>query len=122
MYCPVYGCTSDFKKNPEKKIHFFSFPKPVNKEEKKRYAVWVEFCKRKSFVPSNCTRLCSMHFSHDAYIPSHSPYFLESLNFSAKRKVILKSDAIPTINKALDAGKSVTETKRTTVGILSRKK
>ena len=123
MYCPVYGCTSDSKKNIENKIHFFSFPKPINKEKKRR-DIWIEFCKRKNFVPSKCTCLCSSHFSPDAYIPSHSPYFLESIKFSGKRKIILKPDAIPTINKALDAAKldKPSETKRRKTGILSRRK
>ena len=123
MYCPVYGCTSDSKKNTEKKIHF-SFPKPISKEEQKRCNIWIEFCKRKSFVPSKCTCLCSLHFSQDAYIPSHSPYFLESINFSGKRKLILKPDAVPTINKALDVAKShkPSEAKKRQTGILSRRK
>ena len=124
MYCPVYGCTSDSKKNNEKKLHFFSFPKPISKEEQKRCNIWIEFCKRKSFVPSKCTCLCSLHFSPDAYIHSHSPYFLESINFSGKRKLKLKPDAVPTINKALDAAKSdkPSEAKKRQTGILSRKK
>ena len=36
MYCSVYGCTSDSQRNPERKIHFFGFPKATNKQEKKR--------------------------------------------------------------------------------------
>ena len=124
MYCPVYGCTSDSKKNTEKKLRFFSFPKPNSKDEQKRRDIWIEFCKRKSFVPTKCTCLCSLHFSQDAYIPSHSPYFLESINFPGKHKLLLKPNAVPTINKALDEAKSVKplETKKRRTGILSRRK
>ena len=122
MYCPVYGCTSDSKKNNEKKLHFFAFPKP--KEDRKRYNIWVDFCKRKNFGPSKCTCLCSLHFCHEAYIPSHSPSFFESINFSGKRKAMLKPDAVPSINKALDSEKSCQhlETKKRNAGILSRRK
>lgn len=120
MYCPVYGCNSDSKKNTENKIHFFAFPKTINKEEKKRYNTWIDFCKRKSFIPSKCTCLCSLHFSSDAYILSHSPYFLDSLNFSGKRKLMLKPDAVPSINEALNAVNR--EAKKRAPGILSRRK
>ena len=122
MYCPVYGCNSDSKKSTEKKLNFFSFPKPVSKEEQKRCHFWIEICKQKSFVPSKCTCLCSLHFSQDAYIPSHSPYFLESINFSGKRKLILKPDAVPTINRAFVAADKPSESKKRQTGILSRKK
>ena len=47
--------------------------------------------------------LCSNHFANDAYVPSHSPEFLRSLNFPSKRKALLKADAVPTLNKPLDA-------------------
>ena len=96
----------------------------VSKEVQKRCDIWIEFCKRKSFVPSKCMCLCSLNFSQDAYIPSHSPYFLESINFSGKRKLILKPDAVLTINKALDVAKShkPSEAKKRQTGILSRRK
>lgn len=120
MYCPVYGCNSDSKNNPEKKIHFFAFPKPVNKEEKKRWRKWVDFCKRKNFTPSKYTGLCSLHFNNDAYIQAHSPEFLSSINFAGRVKLLLKPDAVPTINIQLDS--HVTQTKERPRGILSRKK
>jgi hypothetical protein len=125
MYCPVYGCTSDSKNNPDK-LNFFEFPKAaIENGEKKRRAIWVEFCKRKNFVPTKCTRMCSLHFSSDAYVPSHSPDFLKSTNFFGRRKVMLKPDAIPTQNKVFDTIKekeSVSELKRRQTGTLSQKK
>ncbi len=72
MYCPVYGCTSDSQNNPNK-LNFFEYPKATENGEEKRRAIWIEFCKRKNFVPTKTTRMCSLHFSSDAYAPSHSP-------------------------------------------------
>ena len=124
MYCPVYGCSSDFKKNKENAISFFSFPKPSSKEEIKRRKNWIEFCRRKNFEPTKCTCLCSLHFTSDAYLPSHSPDFLKSINFSGKRKLIFKPDAVPTINKpiGITTNDYAPETKKRSTGILARKK
>lgn len=123
MYCPVYGCNSNSKKNSEKKIHFFAFPKATTKEDKKRCDIWIEFCKRKNFVPSKYTGLCSLHFCNDAYILAHSPDFLSSINFSGRRKLLLKPYAVPTINPALDAMKKDSEKKaKRQTGALARRK
>ncbi|CAB4012957.1 Hypothetical predicted protein [Paramuricea clavata] len=48
----------------------------------------------------------------------------KSINFNGKRKLLLKPNAVPTINKALDAAKSdkPSETKKRQTGILSRRK
>ena len=62
---------------------------------------------------------CSNHFAIDAYIPSHSPEFLRSINFSGTRKVILKPDALPTLHKP---GDTMPEKKKRQAGILARKK
>lgn len=84
MYCPVY-CSSDSKNNADGRLHFFSFPNAENGPEKKK------------------------HFQSDAFMPSSSPEFLSSIQSSGKRKVFLKSDAIPTKNKVVS---SVTEQSR----------
>ena len=81
-----------------------SFLKPPLK---KRRGQWIDFCKRKNFVPTKSTRMCSLHFSSDAYVLSHSPEFLKSINFSGRRKLLLKADAIPTQNKPLKKKKVV---------------
>ena len=96
-----------------------SLKQPTNKRKND------DFWKRKYFVPTNSTCVCSLHFSSDAYILSHSPAFLQSINFSGKRKLILKSDAVPTENKSLDTIKEeerASESKRRQTGSLSRKK
>ena len=67
MYCPVYGCNSDSQKNSDEWINFFSFPGGKTPDQQYRRKAWIEFCKRKSFKPSSCTRICSLHFAEDAY-------------------------------------------------------
>lgn len=120
MYCSVYGCTSDSKRS-QQKLYFFEFPKASVDKEKKRRKKWIEFCKRKHFVPTKSSHICSLHFCSDAYLPSHSPAFLESIGFSDKYKVLLKADAIPTEKNPLDKGIG-SESKKRTTGILVRKK
>ena len=72
MFCPVYGCNNNSKNNPEKKIQFFAFPKEGSKDEQSRRRIWIDFCRRKNFVPSKYTGLCSKHFRNDSYILSHA--------------------------------------------------
>ena len=127
MYCLVYGCTSDYRKNKENIIHYFSLPKASNIKELKRRNIWIEFCKRKNFRPSKCTCLCLLHFSSNSYVPSHSPDFLKSINFVGKTKVILKPDAVATIRNVLDSAAkkdetSATASKNRSIGTLSRRK
>jgi hypothetical protein len=100
MYCPVYGCNSDSQqKSDNETLHFFRFPDGKTSQQKSRRKAWIEFCKRKAFTPSNCTRICSLHFTEDAYEPAHSPQFLERIGWKEKMSVRLKADALPTINK-----------------------
>lgn len=124
MFCPVYGCNSSSKRNPEKRIN--SFPKKTNKTEEKRHKLWVDFCKRKNFVPSKYSGLCSLHFSGDAYVTSSSSQFLATLNFQERRKLFLKPDAVPTKNKPLDIVNNTscdcTQAKKRQSGALRRRK
>lgn len=122
MYCPVYGCSSDSQKNKDGILHFFDFPQASKgPEEKKRRDIWINFCKRKRFVPSKATRICSLHFTPDAYVPASSPEFLKSIGFSEKRRLILKDDAVPTENRPLQTTDEGKITKRST-GALSRRR
>ena len=100
MYCPVYGCKSDFKKNMSS-LHFFRFPNGNSGAQQKRRKAWIEFCKRKAFEPLANSRICSLHFAEDAYEAGHSPQFLERLECKEAFRIPLKSDAVPTLNKAL---------------------
>ena len=124
MYCPVYGCYSDSQKHTDEKIHFFEFSKASKgPEEIKRRNVWINFCKRKNFTPTRSTRICSLHFSSDAFDPSSSPEFLKSINFTGTRRVKLKDDAVPTENKPLqDVENEGRITAKRATGTLSRRK
>ncbi len=124
MYCPVYGCYSDSQKNTDGKLHFFYFPKASKgPEEKKRRNVWINFCKRKNFTPTKSTRICSLHFSSDAYVPSNSPEFLKSIDFTDTRRIKLKNNAVPTENKPLqDAENEGRITAKRSTGTLSRRR
>ena len=101
-YCPVYGCNSDCKKNSEKDVHFFAFPSEKYCEQRNRRKFWIEFCKRKAFKPSSCTRICSLHFAEDAYDPAHSPQFFKSIKSKETTLVRLRKDALPTLNKPME--------------------
>ena len=95
MYCLVYSCNGDSQKNPSG-IRFFSFPSGKSVAQQQRRKVWVEFCKRKKFNPS-CSRICSRHFTEDAYEKGHSPQFLEQIECKEAFRVRLRSDALPTL-------------------------
>ena len=100
MYCPVHGCSSDSQKNPSG-ISFFSFPSGKSAAQQRRRKAWVEFCKHKEFNSSSSSRICSRHFSEDAYEPGHSPQFLERIECKETFRLWLKSDAVPTLHKPL---------------------
>ena len=99
MYCPVYGCNSDSHLKTNENVNFFHFPSGKTPEQKSHRAAWVEFCKRKAFKPSPCTRICSLHFAEEAYEPSHSPQFLASIGYTEKTSLRLKPNALPTLDK-----------------------
>ena len=125
MYCPVYGCNSGSKSNNKENtpLRFFSFPSDKSKQEKRRRNAWINFCKRKSFEPTPATRICSRHFSDDAFIPSHSPTFLSAIGYTGKVKCLLKDDAIPTENKPETlTGSAPPEPKKRSAGKLSKLK
>lgn len=97
MYCSVYGCTSNSKCNPDRTLHFFKFPAAENgTKERKRRKRWVDFCKRKAFVPNVNSCICSNHFESAAFLPYHSPDFLKSVDFPGKFRPVLRDDALPT--------------------------
>ena len=121
MYCPVYGCNSDYKNNTDR-LGFFAFPSNKNNKEKGRRKVWIDFCKRKKFEPTSNTRICSRHFSYDSYLPSHSPALLASIGYTGKVKYLLKEDAVPTENKPGVLTDSSLQPKKRPCGKLSRVK
>ena len=120
MYCPVYGCNSHSKKNINKELHFFSFPAGKDSETRKRREFWIEFCKRKAFTPTVNTRICSLHFTDDSYDPAHSPKFLKSISCEDQTLVMLKKNAVPTLNKPM-MEKTETKQRKTSEERLRRK-
>ncbi len=110
-YCAVYGCNSDFKKAKSTGIRFFSFPNAKSADQQCRRKAWVEFCKRKAFKPTMCTKVCLLHFTENAYEPGHSPQFLERIQCKESFRVRLRNDALPTLNKPLAMVDSSSNTK-----------
>ena len=102
MYCPVYGCNSDSQKNSDEWINFFSFPAGKTPDQQYRRKAWIEFCKRKSFKPSSCTRICSLQFAEDAYDPAHSPQYLQLTGWTNNIRLLLKKDTLPKFEKTYD--------------------
>ena len=78
---------------------FFSFPSGKSAAQQYRRKAWVEFCKCKEFNPSLCSRICSLHFTEDVYKPGHSLQFLKCIERKEAFHLLLKSDALPTLNK-----------------------
>ena len=121
MYCSVYGCTSDSKCNPDGNLHFFKFPEAENGiKERRRRKYWIDFCKRKAFVPSINSRICSKHFEPNAFDPCRSSHFLKSIDFPGKFKPILKDGALPT-TAIFNESEVLSAVKRPT-GVITRKK
>jgi hypothetical protein len=81
---------NDSQLKTNRNVNFFRFPCGKTPEQNSRRAVWEEFCKRKAFKPSLCTRICSLHFAEESYEPSHSPQFLESIGYTEKTSLRLK--------------------------------
>ena len=79
-------------------------------EEKTSYHQNIPVCARSIFVTTH------------TFFHMHSPEFLSSLNFVGKRKLLLKPDAVPTVNAALDKKGHASEPKKRQRGTLSKKK
>lgn len=115
MYCPVYGCNSDSQKKVDEKISFFAFPRGKTPDQQYRRKAWIEFCKRKAFKPTPCTRICSLHFAEEAYEPAHSPQFLQLIKWKESFTLRLTREALPTLNKpTTSASSTATSTSRKT--------
>ena len=79
VYCVAFNCNTKSGQG----FGLFEFPK----DEKRRKA-WTIRVKRKDFVPSKTSRLCSKHFTNDQFVVNpalalkigHKPQGLESLS------------------------------------------
>ena len=85
-YCAVFGCNSDSKK--DKGVSWFRFP-----SEAGRNKTWLHYCKRKDFIPTKHSRICSKHFSDEQY--SRNPVKLAQYGYAGAR-AILKENALAT--------------------------
>ncbi|XP_025424708.1 uncharacterized protein LOC112693733 [Sipha flava] len=87
--CCVYGCSSYSGKN----VQFFSFPR--KDKHPGTFKKWVSFCKRKNFVPSSGTRICSKHFRTEDM--NQSDLLRKQLMPNENIRIRLNVDAAPTV-------------------------
>lgn len=98
VLCSVFGCNSNNDKkratcSNSENIHFYNFPK--RNKSPLRFKQWSVFCKRKDFVSSSGSRICSKHFQEDDF--TESSKLQKQLLPNEKIKLYLNSDSIPTI-------------------------
>ena len=97
VYCAVVGC----KKVSPCDVSFFKFPNDIKVRD-----LWRSKIKRsggggKLWMPSKHSKVCSRHFSEDAFtIP---PTRAKEMGFSVSRWT-LKADAVPTLHLGHGAG------------------
>lgn len=99
--CVAFGCSNrvgDFG------LSFHQFP-----DDAIRKAQWINAVKRKDFVPSKYSKLCSKHFSEDDFI-SPSESFLKT---KFKRR-LLKLEAVPSQHLSYSVSKETSKKPRIT--------
>lgn len=89
-HCSVFGCNFQSKGNRQSEVSIHSFPK----DEKLRKQ-WEDACGRDE-LPKD-PRLCSRHFSADAFEDFHRPQLMKELTGISGYKRRLKPNAVPTI-------------------------
>nr|CAH7765335.1 unnamed protein product [Callosobruchus chinensis] len=93
VYCAVVGCSNNNNKrskNYSSNYRYFSFP-TANKEVCK---IWVQKCYQKHMFKIENARICSDHFSDEAFCDK------EKLLQLPRNKWKLKENAIPSLNLA----------------------
>jgi len=85
VYCVAFNCNTKSGQG----FGLFEFPK----DEKRRKA-WTIRVKRKDFVPSKTSRLCSKHFTNDQFVVN--PALALKIGHKLK-KLQLKPGAEPTL-------------------------
>ncbi|XP_060860275.1 THAP domain-containing protein 1-like [Metopolophium dirhodum] len=113
--CVAYGCTNRYKSGQN--IHFFRFP--LNNENVNQK--WIIALRRKNCIPSQWSRICSIHFIDSDYeirpgttkpclkidaVPSNFPSFPSYLQKPAKcpRKEPAKRNYTPMEVPIIDTG------------------
>lgn len=92
MWCSAFGCTCYSHKEI---IHFYKFPK--REKSLQSYKVWVNFCKRKNFIPGKNNIICSSYFKSGDF--NESDVLRKQLMPDTKVVIRLKSNFFPTICK-----------------------
>jgi len=87
--CSVFGCS-------ERNGHRF----PNRAKSPKRFAVWSDFCKRKSFQPGPNARICNKHFLETDFDESS---ILKKKLVPNCREPCLKKGVVPSVNIKLIA-------------------
>lgn len=87
VYCVVYNCSTS--SNVDKNVSFFGFPK-----DNTRQKLWIHYCRRRDFVVTKHSKICSKHFSPSQY--SRHPSRLAALGYPNARAQ-LKQDAAPDV-------------------------
>lgn len=88
VFCAAFNCSNSSKSA----VSFFSFPL----KDEKRCKEWVRRMKRKDFVPTAASRLCSDHFSPDSFTENLAVRATLGPEFKPG-KCRLKPDAVPSI-------------------------
>ncbi len=89
-HCAAFGCNFQSKGNKGSDVSLHCFP-----TDKKRRKEWEDACGRAQ-LPKD-PRLCSRHFSPDAFEAFSRPQLLKELTGAAGYKWRLKPNALPTI-------------------------
>jgi len=89
-HCAAFGCNFQSKGNKNSNVSVQCFP-----SEKKRRAEWEKACGRTQ-LPKDL-RLCSRHFSPDAFESFCRPQLLKELTGAGSSKQRLKPNAVPTM-------------------------
>ncbi|XP_039869404.1 uncharacterized protein LOC120722458 isoform X2 [Simochromis diagramma] len=89
-HCVAFGCNFQSKRNKGTDVSLHSFP-----HEKTRRKQWEDACGRVQ-LPKD-PRLCSSHFSPDAFEAFNRPRLIKELTGASGYKRRLKSNAVPTI-------------------------
>lgn len=88
VFCAAFNCSNNSKSG----VSFFTFPL----KDEQRCKEWVRLMKRKDFIPTNASRLCSAHFSVQSFEQNLTLRAQLGAEFKPQR-LRLKSDAVPTI-------------------------
>jgi hypothetical protein len=112
VYCVVYNCSTC--SNVDKNVSFFGFPK-----DNARQKIWIHYCRRKDFVLTKHSKICSKHFTPSQYL--RYPARLAELGYPNARAQ-LKDDAVPDVPWATSSESTSTCTKKKSCGAYSKRR